>query len=360
VSAGAGNVTLPALVAVGQADKSVTIAVGNGRRVSGRVATGTGVDTFPLRTTGAMGISGGKLVKAGGAEKLARTQEHFNMEHRWPARAGTAEEYAKQPEYFREKKFAQEHPPLLSLYPDYDYSKGHRWAMTIDLGACIGCGACTVACQAENNIPVVGKDAVIRSREMHWIRVDRYFRGSPDEPESVTQPMPCQQCENAPCEQVCPVGATNHSPEGLNDMAYNRCIGTKYCLNNCPFKVRRFNYFNYTKDTPKLKQAQYNPDVTVRSRGVMEKCTYCVQRINAAKIDGHKHGTETIADGTIQTACQQGCPTRAITFGDLNDPASAVSKLKAEKRSYVLLEEINVRARTTYLARLTNPNPEIA
>jgi len=369
-TSGGASVTLPALVTIGQADKSIALPFGQGRKVVGRVGSGVGVDVYPLRTAAAMTIAGGKVVKAGGQDPIVTTQENFNMTSRWPVRAGTADEYAKNPEFFNGKeladgeressKFALEHPKLLSLYPDYDYSKGHRWAMAIDLNTCIGCGACTVACQAENNIPVVGKAGVARSREMHWIRVDRYFRGRPDEPESVSQPMPCQQCENAPCEQVCPVGATNHSPEGLNDMAYNRCIGTRYCLNNCPFKVRRFNFFNYSKNIPTLRQAQFNPDVTIRSRGVMEKCTYCVQRINAAKIDGHKKGTDLIADGTIKTACQQTCPTSAITFGDLNDPKSAVVGLKNEPRSYVLLEELNIRPRTTYLARITNPNPELA
>ena len=364
---GGASAVVPALIAVGQADKSITLSFGQGRKHAGRVGNGVGVDTYPLRTVAAMTIAGAKVGKAGGNDPIVTTQENFNMANRWPVRAATIEEYAKEPEMFRGEKFAEPHPKLLSLYPDYDYSKGHRWAMTIDLNTCIGCGACTIACQAENNIAVVGKSGVSRSREMHWIRVDRYFRGRPDEPESVTQPMTCQQCENAPCEQVCPVGATQHSPEGLNDMAYNRCIGTRYCLNNCPFKVRHFNFFNYTKrsaecidgELPALRQAQFNPDVTVRSRGVMEKCTYCVQRINEAKIDAHKAGTETIADGTIKTACQQTCPTSAIVFGDLNDPTSAVAKLKNETRSYVMLEELNIRPRTTYLARIANPNPEL-
>jgi molybdopterin-containing oxidoreductase family iron-sulfur binding subunit len=371
-----GQVTLPALAAVGQPRGTITVAVGQGRKTVGRVGTDAGTSVAALRTSAAPWVVAGvKVAKAGGSEKLARTQEHFQMENRHPVRAATLATFRKEPRFV--EKLEEPHPKLLSLFPDYDYSKTdeqgryrHRWALAIDLNACTGCGACTVACQAENNIPVVGKDGVFRTREMHWIRVDRYFRGpDPTEvAESVAQPMPCQQCENAPCEQVCPVGATTHSPEGLNDMAYNRCIGTRYCLNNCPFKVRRFNFLNYTVRSaecvdgqiPELRRGQFNPDVTIRSRGVMEKCTYCVQRINAAKIDAHKAGKDAVADGAVKTACQQVCPAAAITFGDLNDPKSQVSALKADPRSYTLLDELNVRARTMYLARIRNENPELS
>jgi molybdopterin-containing oxidoreductase family iron-sulfur binding subunit len=361
---GGAQKTLPVIVLPGQAEGSICVPIGQGRKIVGRVGEGIGVATTHFRTTGAFGYAGGaKVEAAAGSAELSRTQEHYEMEGREPVREVTLAQLAAKPDVVKEmqEEFPREKNglPLNLSGAEIDYSKGHKWAMTIDLNTCIGCGGCTVACIAENNIPVVGADGVRRSREMHWIRVDRYYEGSEESPRSMTQPMTCQQCENAPCEEVCPVGATTHSPEGLNDMAYNRCIGTKYCLNNCPFKVRHFNYFNYAKNLPDLRKAQFNPDVTVRSRGVMEKCTYCVQRINFAKIDGHKQGTDKIADGTIKTACQQACPTDAITFGDLNDPTAKVTKLKNEPRSYVLLEELNVRPRTTYLARLRNPNPEL-
>jgi molybdopterin-containing oxidoreductase family iron-sulfur binding subunit len=277
------------------------------------------------------------------------------MEGRDLVRAKNIEEYRKTlgvPE-----KESHGEGPEPSLYPGYKY-EGYAWGMAIDTNACIGCNACVVACQAENNIPVIGKTEVTRGREMHWLRIDRYYKGSPDNPETYHQPVPCMHCENAPCELVCPVAATSHSHEGLNDMVYNRCVGTRYCSNNCPYKVRRFNFFQYSDfATPSLKGLR-NPDVTVRSRGVMEKCTYCVQRINAARIEAEKENRR-VRDGEIVTACQGACPTQAIVFGDINERASVVARMKSEPLNYGLLTELNTRPRTTYLARLRNPNPEI-
>ena len=346
----------PAWIVPGHPDGTVTVHLGYGRTRAGRVGNGVGFNAYALRTSDAPWFGGGLQVKkTGDRYLLACTQDHWSMEGRNPVRAGTLEEYEAHPDYARET--FEEPPPSLSLYPAFKYT-GHAWGMAIDLNSCVGCNACTIACQAENNIPVVGKEQVGRGRELHWIRVDRYYSGGVENPETHHQPVPCMQCENAPCEVVCPVAATVHSDEGLNDMVYNRCVGTRYCSNNCPYKVRRFNFFLYSDfDTPSLK-LQRNPDVTVRSRGVMEKCTYCVQRINRARIDARNQG-RPIKEGEIKTACQQACPGEAIVFGDINDPGSRVAKLKAEPRNYGLLAELNTRPRTTYLAHVKNPNPEM-
>jgi molybdopterin-containing oxidoreductase family iron-sulfur binding subunit len=278
------------------------------------------------------------------------------MEGRNLVRAGTLEEYRKDPHFIH--TMGHEPPRELTLYPEHKY-EGYAWGMAIDLNACTGCSACVTACQAENNIPVVGKREVATGREMHWLRIDGYYGGSPDSPEMYHQPVLCMHCENAPCEVVCPVAATSHSSEGLNEMVYNRCVGTRYCSNNCPYKVRRFNFLLYSDyETPSLKLLR-NPNVTVRSRGVMEKCSYCVQRISAARIAAKKEDRQ-IRDGEVVTACQAACPSEAIVFGDINDRGSRVAKRRSEPLHYALLSDLNTRPRTTYLARLRNPNPEIA
>jgi MoCo/4Fe-4S cofactor protein with predicted Tat translocation signal len=368
---------LPVWIMPGQPDDVITIHLGYGRTRAGRVGSTTiswpdsplpqgGFNAYEIRTSQApWSAAGAQASKVGGQFQLATTQTHFLMEGRKLLRESSLEEYLKDKEDLREEaEKGKKELHELSLYPEFDYKNqgnGYAWGMSIDLNSCVGCNACMIACQSENNIPIVGKEQVVRSREMHWIRIDTYFKGEdPNKPDAgpFFQPVPCMHCENAPCEPVCPVHATVHSSEGLNDMVYNRCVGTKYCSNNCPYKVRRFNFFLYQDwDTPTY-QLMRNPDVSVRSRGVMEKCTYCVQRIQAAKIQSEIEG-RPVHDGEIVTACQSVCPTEAIVFGNINDPNSKVSKLKALERDYSLLGELNTRPRTTYLSALRNPNPEI-
>jgi molybdopterin-containing oxidoreductase family iron-sulfur binding subunit len=356
VEAGGRALELPVFRVPGMADGTLVATLGYGRRMAGRVGTGVGYDTYALRTSSAPDLAPVAAVKVVGRQApLSQTQEHGSMEGRPIVLMGTAAGYAADPHSVLAGAHA---PELFSLWEEHKYAEGHQWGMAIDLNACTGCNACAVACQSENNVPVVGKEQVSRGREMAWLRIDRYFEGEPATAGAVFQPVPCMHCENAPCEQVCPVAATVHDGEGLNVMVYNRCIGTRYCSNNCPYKVRRFNFFNYTKDTPESLKMAMNPDVTVRSRGVMEKCTYCVQRASRAKLDARLQG-RALKDGDVQTACQQACPAQAISFGDLRDKDSAVVKWKAQPRNYALLAELNSKPRTTYLARLRNPNPAL-
>ena len=357
LSKGSQQAEVPVMIQPGHADDSISLFLGYGRAACGRVGQGVGHRVEGLRTSDEFFFRPQvELKKTGDIYQIVTTQEHHRMEGRPIVREATAEEYVKEPGAIKEMA---ESPHGLTMFPFYDYSKGYQWGMSIDLNACIGCNACLVACQSENNIPVVGKGQVRRGREMHWIRLDRYYTGSDEEAQVVTQPMACQQCENAPCETVCPVAATSHSPEGLNDMAYNRCVGTRYCLNNCPYKVRRFNFLAWNKDVPEVRKLVFNPDVTVRMRGVMEKCTYCVQRIERGKIAANADGRRQLREGEVVSACQQVCPADAIVFGNINDPESRVSKLKKQARDYELLGELNIRPRTTYLARLRNPNPAL-
>ena len=368
------KVTAAAWTLPGQAENTVVLPLGYGRSRAGYTGTNKGFNAYVVRTSNALwSATGGQLTATGEGYSLACTQYHFNMEGRQVLCTATLEEYRKNPAFAHE---GFEMPPKDdSLYKEFVYPR-HAWGMAFDLNKCNGCNACVVACQSENNIPVVGKDQVMRGREMHWIRVDRYYLNTPsstvgsnagdpteysptlDNPVTHFQPVPCMQCENAPCEQVCPVGATVHSAEGLNDMVYNRCVGTRYCSNNCPYKVRRFNFLRFQDwETPQLKLLR-NPEVTVRSRGVMEKCTYCVQRINNVRIEAEKQ-SRPIRDGEIVTACEAVCPSEAIVFGDINDPNSRVAKLKAQQRNYTILGEVNSRPRTTYLAAVRNPNAEL-
>lgn len=408
VKVGERTVDVACYVMPGQAKYSIGLVLGGGRTRAGNVG-GDGKKQVGFNTYKVRGVNGFDIATACSVAKtdksftLANVQEHWDIRGRFPgfkdiAQQGIAE---RLPQIVREEdrdlvvqdkgwkaqpksQYFDDGSRGLALYQEHVYN-GHRWAMSIDLGNCTGCNSCMVACQAENNVPVVGKDQVIKNREMHWIRIDRYFKGSPDEPEIVHQPLACQQCENAPCEQVCPVGATTHSDEGLNDMAYNRCVGTRYCLNNCPYRVRRFNFLDYHKEFSearnRVRKLLFNPDVTVRSRGVMEKCTFCVQRIQNAKIKhkalvrsgqlaaetlptsaasaNQEHVEYKIPDGEIVVACQAACPTESIVFGDLADPDSRVSQLQADRRSYDLLDELYTKPRNRYMARIRNPNPKL-
>src|SRR5579864_1548397 len=348
-------------IQAGHPDNSITITLGYGRKRAGRVGSEQGFNAYELRTTAAPWIASGvKITKTGAKYELASTQGMQSMEtpdggYRPLVRETKLEEYKKEPKFAQEEEVAKD----VTLYPNYEYEKEtYAWGMAIDLNKCVGCNNCIVACQSENNIPVVDKEQTLLGRHMHWIRIDAYYQGDRENPKAFFQPVPCMHCENAPCEVVCPVGATNHSSEGLNDMIYNRCVGTRYCSNNCPYKVRRFNFLLFQDwDTAQYKMMR-NPDVTVRSRGVMEKCTYCVQRINERRIDTETQDRK-INDTELQTACQQSCPAGAIMFGNINDPNSKVSKLKAQARNYSLLGELNTRPRTTYLAEVRNPNPEL-
>lgn len=414
ISANGETITAPAFLMPGQARGSIGLSLGYGRASGGRVAAGdpeavrwtfdqparpdgpVGVDATSLRTAEqAFIITGVTLTPTGKSYPIATTQDHHAIDETGLAgiedrvadlvREGTVEEWEKHHDF---PKHQTHHPPLKSLwgtdaeagelneFDEWDY-EGRKWGMTIDLSKCVGCSACVTACTAENNIPVVGKGQVIRGREMHWVRLDRYFAfpedgvgsGTPnlDNPRVVTQPVACHHCENAPCEQVCPVAATVHSAEGLNDMVYNRCIGTRYCANNCPYKVRRFNFFNYNKaydydaaaSGADLQALVLNPDVTVRARGVMEKCTYCVQRIKGVTQDA-RNDRRAIEDGEIQTACQEACPAGAIVFGDLSQDDWSVTQLATSPRAYAMLSELNVKPRTRYLARIRNPHPSLA
>ena len=366
---GPWEVVGPVWAMPGHADNSATMPLGYGRRRAGHVGNEIGLNGYLIRTSDKPDIAGGlQITKTGRTHLMATTQMHHPIDingqqleeesvsafHRDVVRIGTLDDFRKHPDFAADKEDVRGR----SLFPPYQY-EGYAWGMSIDLNRCTGCSACVIACYAENNIAVVGKYEVMAGRDMQWIRVDNYYRGDLRNPEMYFQPVPCMHCEQAPCELVCPVGATLHSSEGLNEMIYNRCVGTRYCSNNCPYKVRRFNFKLYSDwDTRSLYPLR-NPDVTVRSRGVMEKCSYCVQRINAAKITSEEEGRH-VRDGEIRTACQQVCPAEAIVFGNINDSESQVAQRKASPRKYSLLGELNTRPRTTYLAKLTNPNPDIS
>jgi molybdopterin-containing oxidoreductase family iron-sulfur binding subunit len=422
ISLGGNSIEIPIIMVPGHPDHTLTLPIGYGRELPGKVAKGVGFDVYPLRSSAQPAFAVGATVKAVGRRHgFAITQEHWSMEGRGIVREAPIDYFRQNPDFVGhlgleshtpEKNAPDGKPMDQSFYkrPPFDYVNHHQWGMSIDLTTCVGCNACTIACQAENNIPIVGKDQVAKGREMHWIRIDRYYTGAskfesdggkeeiPNEPEMVTQPILCQHCENAPCETVCPVNATVHNEEGLNVMAYNRCIGTRYCANNCPYKVRRFNWFDYNqrqldqlyisgrfkelgvmgtikqpygpKGTEELIKMSKNPNVTVRMRGVIEKCTFCVQRLEMAKIQHKSSGIrqdgkvitaaqKKLPTDSVKVACQQACPADAIVFGDLSDPESRVNKVRSRQQGYRLLEYLNTQPRITYLARLRNPNPKM-
>jgi molybdopterin-containing oxidoreductase family iron-sulfur binding subunit len=350
------TIQAPVWIQPGQAENSVTLPLGYGREITGRVGRNVGFNAYMLRTADAFWFGDGLTIRKTGARHwFVSTQQHHDVHGpRGILHDGTFEEFLSNPHFAQEK---EEHPSIEeTLYNPEEYPyKGYKWGMVVDLNVCIGCHACTIACQAENNIPVVGKQQVAMRREMHWIRVDTYYSGAADDPEFTHQPVPCMHCENAPCELVCPVGATVHDDEGLNLQVYNRCVGTRYCSNNCPYKVRRFNFLEYNNRLSPTQKLVKNPDVTVRSRGVMEKCTYCIQRINAARITAELE-KRMIRDGDIVPACTQVCPVEAIVFGDMNDSQSRVTHLKKSPLNYLMLGELNTRPRTSYFAKLRNRN----
>ncbi len=380
LSVGGGRVKAPVIVAPGHPDNSVTVYLGYGREFAGRVGSGQGFNAYLIRNTWAPFYATGAIRKVDGKWGVAITKSHY-QDHRAKfllgqgtgdnslegdealgprgiIRYATLEEFKANPNFAHEGDNHETPNPGTSLFPNWTYNEAYAWAMSVDMNSCTGCNACIVSCYAENNIAVVGKQQVRIGRDMQWLRIDTYYEGDLSAPRAHFQPMACQHCENAPCEQVCPVGATVHTPEGLNMMVYNRCVGTRYCSNNCPYKVRRFNFLLYSDYETQSLALMRNPDVTVRSRGVMEKCSYCVQRIEAAKIEADKEN-RLVRDGEIVTACQQACPAQAITFGNINDKASRVAKLRAMERSYQVIADINTRPRTTYVAEVLNPNPEL-
>lgn len=353
------KVDAPVFIVPGHPEDVATVYLGGGRTSAGRVANGVGFNAYAVRPSTSPWIVVGAARDTGANRDVVTTQEHHSLEGRHHYRTATLADYQREPDFV--KHYDEFGAKPISIMPGYDdlYSKGNQWGMVINLNACTGCNACLVACQSENNIPVVGKKQAGNGREMHWIRLDRYYAGDPGQPETYLQPVTCMHCENAPCEAVCPVGATVHSNEGLNQMVYNRCVGTRYCSNNCPYKVRRFNFLKFADHTTPSLKLQRNPDVTVRARGIMEKCTYCVQRISRTRIEAKKQG-RLVEGNEVVTACQQVCPTQAITFGDINNPESAVSQQRKSPLHYGMLVELNTRPRTTYLARIRNPNPELS